>query len=114
MLIANNVLLVAEVSNMGCTAEAIDTFISNKTPYAPGKAVNAGGVAVSGLEMTQDAEHLQWSAEKVDEMLHEIMFNIHEACVEHGREEGYINYMKGANIAGFLKVADAMMAQGII
>lgn len=113
-LIANNVLLVAEVSNMGCTAEAIDAFIANKTPYAPGKAVNAGGVAVSGLEMTQDAEHLQWSAQKVDDMLHEIMFNIHEACVEHGREEGYINYMKGANIAGFLKVADAMMAQGII
>ncbi len=113
-LIANNVLLVAEVSNMGCTAEAIDAFISSKTPYAPGKAVNAGGVAVSGLEMTQDAEHLQWSAQKVDDMLHEIMFNIHEACVEHGREECYINYMKGANIAGFLKVADAMMAQGVI
>ena len=113
-LIANNVLMVAEVSNMGCTAEAIDAFISNKTPYAPGKAVNAGGVAVSGLEMTQDAEHLQWSAKKVDEMLHEIMFNIHEACVEYGKEEGYINYVKGANIAGFLKVADAMMAQGVI
>ena len=113
-LIENNVLLVAEVSNMGCTAEAIDAFIRNKTPYAPGKAVNAGGVAVSGLEMTQDAEHLQWSSEKVDDMLHEIMNNIHEACVEHGREDGYINYMKGANIAGFLKVADAMMAQGVI
>ncbi len=113
-LIANNVLLVAEVSNMGCTAEAINAFIANKTPYAPGKAVNAGGVAVSGLEMTQDAEHLQWSAKQVDEKLHEIMFNIHEACVEYGREEGYLNYMKGANIAGFLKVADAMMAQGVI
>ena len=107
-------LLVAEVSNMGCTAEAINAFIANKTPYAPGKAVNAGGVAVSGLEMTQDAEHLQWSAKQVDEKLHEIMFNIHEACVEYGREEGYLNYMKGANIAGFLKVADAMMAQGVI
>ena len=113
-LIDNKVLLVAEVSNMGCTAEAIDLFIKSKVPYAPGKAVNAGGVAVSGLEMTQDAEHLQWSSEKVDDMLHEIMNNIHEACVEHGREEGYINYMKGANIAGFLKVADAMMAQGVI
>ena len=113
-LIDNKVLLVAEVSNMGCTAEAIDLFIKNKVPYAPGKAVNAGGVAVSGLEMTQDAEHLQWSAQKVDDMLHEIMNNIHEACVEHGREDGYINYMKGANIAGFLKVADAMMAQGVI
>ena len=114
MLVDNKVLLVAEVSNMGCTAEAIDVFIKNKVPYAPGKAVNAGGVAVSGLEMTQDAEHLQWSSEKVDDMLHEIMNNIHEACVEHGREDGYINYMKGANIAGFLKVADAMMAQGVI
>ncbi len=115
MLIANDVLMVAEVSNMGCTAEAIDAFIKAKKPYAPGKAVNAGGVAVSGLEMTQDAEHLQWSAKKVDDMLHEIMANIHEACVEHGTEaDGYINYMKGANIAGFLKVADAMMGQGII
>ncbi len=114
-LIANKVTMVAEVSNMGCTAEAIDAFIAAKVPYAPGKAVNAGGVAVSGLEMTQDAEHLQWSAEKVDEMLHVIMADIHENCVKHGTEaDGYINYMKGANIAGFLKVADAMMGQGII
>ena len=114
-LVANKVLLVAEVSNMGCTPEAIDTFVENKIPYGPGKAVNAGGVAVSGLEMTQDAEHLQWSAAKVDEMLHTIMHDIHAACVEHGTQpDGYINYMKGANIAGFLKVADALMAQGII
>ena len=114
-LIDNGVLMVAEVSNMGCTAEAIDTFIANKIPYAPGKAVNAGGVAVSGLEMTQDAEHLQWSAEEVDKKLHVIMADIHENCVKHGTQaDGYINYMKGANIAGFLKVADAMMAQGII
>ena len=114
-LVDNGVLMVAEVSNMGCTPEAIDTFIANRIPYGPGKAVNAGGVAVSGLEMTQDAEHLQWSSEKVDEMLHQIMHDIHEACVEHGKQpDGYINYMKGANIAGFLKVADAMMAQGII
>jgi len=114
-LVANNVLLVAEVSNMGCTPEAIDTFIENKIPYGPGKAVNAGGVAVSGLEMTQDAEHIQWTEEQVDEKLHQIMHDIHEACVEHGKQpDGYINYMKGANIAGFLKVADAMMAQGII
>lgn len=115
MIVDNKVMMVAEVSNMGCTAEAIDYFIANKLPYAPGKAVNAGGVAVSGLEMTQDAEHLQWSAAKVDKMLHEIMANIHEACVEHGRQpDGYINYMKGANIAGFMKVADAMMSQGVI
>ena len=114
-LVANNVLMVAEVSNMGCTPEAIDTFIANKIPYGPGKAVNAGGVAVSGLEMTQDAEHIQWTEAQVDEKLHQIMHDIHEACVKYGKQpDGYINYMKGANIAGFLKVADAMMAQGII
>ncbi len=114
-LIANNVYMCAEVSNMGCTPEAIDAFIANKTIYCPGKAVNAGGVATSGLEMTQDAEHLQWSAEEVDKKLHEIMSSIHEACVEYGKQDdGYINYMKGANIAGFMKVADAMMGQGII
>lgn len=115
MLIANNVLLCAEVSNMGCTPEAIDEFIAAKITYCPGKAVNAGGVATSGLEMTQDAEHLQWSAEEVDSKLHQIMSSIHEACVEYGKQpDGYINYMKGANIAGFMKVADAMMGQGII
>ena len=114
-LITNNVLLCAEVSNMGCTPEAIDAFIANKTIYCPGKAVNAGGVATSGLEMTQDAEHLQWTAEEVDAKLHQIMASIHDACVEHGMQpDGYINYMKGANIAGFMKVADAMMGQGII
>lgn len=114
-LVANKVLLVAEVSNMGCTPEAIDCFIENKIPYGPGKAVNAGGVGVSGLEMSQDAEHLQWSAEKVDEMLHTMMRDIHASCVEYGRQpDGYINYMKGANVAGFLKVSDAMLAQGII
>lgn len=114
-LIANNVLMVAEVSNMGCQAEAIDAFIEAKVPYAPGKAVNAGGVAVSGLEMSQDAEHLQWSAKEVDDRLHVIMHDIHENCVKHGKQaDGYINYMKGANIAGFMKVADAMLGQGIM
>ncbi len=114
-LVKNDVLMVAEVSNMGCSAEAIDVFLAAKKPYAPGKAVNAGGVAVSGLEMSQDAEHLQWSAQEVDDKLHYIMHSIHEACVEHGREkDGYLNYMKGANIAGFMKVADAMLGQGII
>ncbi len=114
-LVANGVQLVAEVSNMGCTPEAIDTFIESRTTYAPGKAVNAGGVATSGLEMSQNAEHLQWSAEEVDDRLHEIMSNIHHQCVEHGTEpDGYINYMKGANIAGFMKVANAMIGQGII
>jgi glutamate dehydrogenase (NADP+) len=114
-LVANGVTMVAEVSNMGCTPEAIDTFINSKTIYAPGKAVNAGGVGVSGLEMSQDAEHLQWTAEEVDAKLHQIMKSIHTECVKYGTQaDGYINYMKGANIAGFLKVADAMMAQGII
>ena len=114
-LVANNVLMVAEVSNMGCTPEAIDTFIANKIPYGPGKAVNAGGVAVSGLEMTQDAEHIQWTEAQVDEKLHQIMHDIHEACVKYGKQpDGYINYMKGANIAGFLKVADAMLAYGLV
>ena len=114
-LVANGVELVAEVSNMGCTPEAIDCFIENKINYAPGKAVNAGGVACSGLEMTQDAEHLQWTAEEVDAKLHQIMAAIHEQCLKYGMQpDGYLNYMKGANIAGFMKVATAMMDQGVI
>jgi glutamate dehydrogenase (NADP+) len=114
-LIANGVKLVAEVSNMGCTPEAIDTFINNRVTYAPGKAVNAGGVATSGLEMSQNAMHLQWSEAEVDEKLHGIMKAIHEQCVKYGTEpDGFINYMKGANIAGFMKVANAMMEQGVI
>ena len=114
MLIENKTLCVAEVSNMGCTAEAVDLFIEHKQLFAPGKAVNAGGVATSGLEMTQNAMHISWSAEEVDARLHQIMSNIHQQCVEHGREGEYINYVKGANIAGFMKVARAMMAQGIV
>lgn len=114
-LVDNKVQLVAEVSNMGCTPEAIDHFIETRTNYAPGKAVNAGGVATSGLEMSQNAMHLTWSTEEVDEKLHGIMDAIHEQCVKYGTEpDGYINYMKGANIAGFMKVANAMMEQGII
>lgn len=113
-LIANEVQLVAEVSNMGCTPEAIDAFIQNHITYAPGKAVNAGGVATSGLEMSQNAMHIQWSAEEVDLRLHGIMNDIHTQCVKYGEEpDGYINYMKGANIAGFMKVANAMMEQGV-
>lgn len=108
-------MMVAEVSNMGCTPEAIDTFINARIPYGPGKAVNAGGVATSGLEMSQDAMHLQWSAEEVDQKLHTIMRDIHSQCVKYGTQpDGYLNYMKGANIAGFMKVAHAMMAQGVI
>lgn len=110
----NGVTLVAEVSNMGCTAEAVDYFLENQMLFAPGKAVNAGGVACSGLEMTQNAMHISWSNEEVDKWLHQIMGDIHEQCVAHGRNGKYINYVKGANIAGFMKVADAMMAQGVV
>ena len=108
-------LIKNSISNMGCTPEAIDAFIENKVMYAPGKAVNAGGVATSGLEMSQNAMHMSWSAEEVDDKLHQIMHNIHEQCVKYGTEaDGYVNYVKGANIAGFMKVAHAMMAQGIV
>ncbi len=114
-LVANKVMLVGEVSNMGCTPEAVETFIDNKIFFGPGKAVNAGGVATSGLEMTQNTMKLSWSAEEVDEKLHKIMCDIHEACVKHGTDEtGFINYVKGANIAGFLKVATAMVEQGVV
>ncbi len=114
-LLANKTLCIAEVSNMGCTAEAVDKFIEKKALFAPGKAVNAGGVATSGLEMTQNSERLAWSAAEVDAKLHEIMHGIHDACTEYGREaDGYVNYVKGANIAGFMKVAHAMLAQGIV
>lgn len=115
MLIANGVQCVGEISNMGCTPEAIDLFLEKKMLYAPGKAVNAGGVATSGLEMSQNAMHLSWSAEDVDARLHEIMHGIHRQCVQYGTQaDGYINYVKGANVAGFMKVAKAMMAQGIV
>jgi glutamate dehydrogenase (NADP+) len=114
MLVDNGVMIVAEVSNMGCTAEAVDYFVEHKTPFAPGKAVNAGGVATSGLEMSQNAMHLNWSNEEVDEKLHAIMKNIHDQCVRFGRTDGYINFVKGANIAGFMKVARAMLQQGLI
>ena len=114
-LCANGVSLVAEVSNMGCTAEAVDYFIEHKMPFAPGKAVNSGGVATSGLEMTQNAMHISWSAEEVDERLHRIMSDVHDQCVRYGRQpDGSINFVRGANVAGFMKVAHAMMAQGIV
>lgn len=114
MLVNNGVQCVAEVSNMGCTADAVDYFIASKTTFAPGKAVNSGGVATSGLEMTQNAMHLSWTAEEVDAKLHQIMSDVHEQCLRYGSEQGYINYVKGANIAGFMKVAKAMMAQGVL
>ena len=114
-LLANGVQYVAEVSNMGCTPEAIDVFIAHRILYGPGKAVNAGGVATSGLEMAQNAMKLNWGAAEVDRRLHEIMASIHTACVQYGTEpDGYINYMKGANIAGFMKVARSMVEQGVL
>ncbi len=112
-LIKNGVKYVVETSNMGCTPEAIEALQKARIPFAPGKAANAGGVAVSGLEMSQNAEHIFWSAEEVDQKLHVIMKGIHDACVREGRcADGYIDYVKGANIAGFKKVADAMCQQG--
>ncbi len=114
-LLANGTWCCCEVSNMGCTPEAIAAFQKAGILFAPGKAVNAGGVATSGLEMTQNASHISWNAAEVDRKLHEIMANIHEACVKYGTQpDGYINYVKGANIAGFMKVAQAMLEQGII
>ncbi len=114
-LIANKVTCVAEVSNMGCTPEAIEAFIHSRTMYAPGKAVNAGGVATSGLEMTQNSMKINWTAPEVDAKLQQIMESIHGACLEFGTEkDGYVNYMKGANIAGFMKVARSMVEQGVL
>ena len=113
-LLANGVVAVSEGANMPCTPEAIKAFQDAKILYCPGKASNAGGVATSGLEMSQNSERLKWTAKEVDDRLHAIMDNIHENCVKYGTEpDGYINYVKGANVAGFMKVAKAMMAQGI-
>ncbi len=113
-LIANGVQCVAEGANMPSTLEAAELFLKSGTPYAPSKASNAGGVATSGLEMTQNANRLSWTHGEVDERLHAIMQAIHNNCVRHGkREDGTVNYVDGANIAGFVKVADAMLAQGI-
>lgn len=114
-LLANGCFAVSEGANMPSTPEAIEAFLAAKILYAPGKAANAGGVSTSGLEMTQNAMHLGWSAEEVDERLKGIMKSIHEQCVKYGtQEDGTINYVKGANVAGFMKVAKAMMAQGIL
>ena len=113
-LVRNNVICVAEGANMPCTLEAVDVFDAAKVLYAPGKASNAGGVATSGLEMSQNASRLSWHHADVDERLHAIMKDIHGNCVRHGkRDDGSINYVDGANISGFVKVADAMLAQGV-
>jgi glutamate dehydrogenase (NADP+) len=114
-LAENGCICICEGANMPCTPEAIEVFLDKKILYAPGKAANAGGVATSGLEMSQNSMKLNWPKEEVDRRLHEIMKNIHEACVLNGRDNnGYINYMKGANIAGFMKVANAMLDQGLV
>ena len=113
-LIANGVICVAEGANMPSTLDAVEKFVEAKILYAPGKASNAGGVATSGLEMSQNANRLGWTFEEVDERLHAIMKEIHRNCVKYGTEEdGTVNYVNGANIAGFVKVADAMLAQGV-
>ena len=113
-LLANGVKCVAEGANMPSTLGAVEAFINAKILYAPGKASNAGGVATSGLEMSQNHMHLSWTREEVDARLFDIMQNIHENCVENGTENGYTNYVNGANIAGFKKVAEAMLAQGVV
>ncbi|MCV2486753.1 NADP-specific glutamate dehydrogenase [Flavobacterium sp. SH_e] len=114
-LIDNGVLCVTEAANMPSTLDAIKLFLDNKVLFAPGKAANAGGVAASGLEMTQNSIRLNWTSEEVDLRLKEIMIGIHNQCKKYGAEEdGYVNYVKGANIAGFVKVADAMLAQGVV
>ncbi|MDO4997032.1 MAG: NADP-specific glutamate dehydrogenase [Neisseria sp.] len=113
-LLANGCFVVAEGANMPSTLGAVEAFINAKILYAPGKASNAGGVATSGLEMSQNAIRLSWTREEVDQRLFGIMENIHENCVANGTENGYTNYVNGANIAGFKKVADAMLAQGVI
>ncbi|SUG48081.1 NADP-specific glutamate dehydrogenase [Salmonella enterica subsp. arizonae] len=114
VLIANGVKAVAEGANMPTTIEATDLFLEAGVLFAPGKAANAGGVATSGLEMAQNAARLSWKAEKVDARLHHIMLDIHHSCVEYGSDNKHTNYVQGANIAGFVKVADAMLAQGVI
>ena len=113
-LIKSGCICVGEGANMPTTPEAIHAFTENKVLFAPGKASNAGGVAVSGLEMAQNSLRYNWTREEVDNRLKNIMSEIHQSCVEFGQEEGYVNYVKGANIAGFVKVADAMLAQGVV
>ena len=114
LLIDNGCIAVAEGANMTSNANAVDVFLDNKILFGPGKAANAGGVAVSGLEMAQNAMRIQWNREEVDSKLKEIMKNIHSQCTEYGSESDFTNYVKGANIAGFIKVADAMLDQGVV
>ena len=115
LLVKNGCFAVSEGANMPSTPEAVDVFLKNKILYGPGKAANAGGVSVSGLEMTQNSIKLSWTKEEVDEKLKQIMYDIHQSCIQYGTEaDGFVNYVKGANIAGFMKVAKAMVAQGVL
>jgi glutamate dehydrogenase/leucine dehydrogenase len=113
-LVRNGCICVAEGANMPSTSEAVEVFLGHKILFGPGKAANAGGVTVSGLEMSQNSLRLQWTAEQVDKHLSDIMKAIHNQCVRHGKQEGFINYVDGANIAGFRKVAEAMLDQGVV
>lgn len=114
-LMKNGCICISEGANMPCTPDAVEYFLESKVLYAPGKAANAGGVATSGLEMTQNSMRLSWTFEKVDEELKHIMKSIHDTCVKYGKEkDGFIDYVKGANIGGFVKIADAMLAQGVV
>jgi glutamate dehydrogenase/leucine dehydrogenase len=114
LLIKNGCFCVSEGANMPSTPEAIDVYMKHKILYGPGKAANAGGVAVSGLEMSQNSLRLSWTRKEVDERLHKIMQDIHETCVKYGTEGKFVNYVKGANVGGFIKVADAMLDQGVV
>jgi glutamate dehydrogenase (NADP+) len=113
-LVANGCFCVSEGANMPSTPEAVEVFQKAKILFAPGKAANAGGVATSGLEMSQNSMRLNWTREEVDEKLHNIMISIHEACVKYGKDGDYVDYVKGANVAGFMKVANAMLDQGVV
>jgi glutamate dehydrogenase (NADP+) len=108
-------MCIAEGANMPCTPDAIAVFHENKMLFSPGKASNAGGVATSGLEMSQNSLRLSWTSQEVDEKLQTIMHDIHTACVKYGKDgDGYVDYVRGANVAGFVKIADAMLAQGVV
>ncbi|MFH1355814.1 MAG: NADP-specific glutamate dehydrogenase [bacterium] len=113
-LVSNGCFVVSEGANMPTVPQGVDFFLESKILYGPGKAANAGGVSTSGLEMSQNALHLNWTREEVDGRLQQIMKSIHSSCVEHGSKDGFVNYVKGANIAGFIKVADAMIDQGVV
>jgi len=115
LLVKNGCIAIVEGANMPCTPDAISVFTENKILFSPGKASNAGGVATSGLEMSQNSLRYNWTREEVDSKLHNIMLEIHQQCVKYGKQsDGYIDYVKGANIAGFVKVADAMIDQGMV